>query len=596
MNRMPLLLALVGLAGGVDRPGTRLQARPALDALLPDTTCTYVATADLPKTVDSFYKTQFGRLLNDKQLRPFLDDFRTQLDKQGGLNFLGFPLEDVIDLAAGEAGYGAVKLPSGQPGHVLFVDVNGKGDALKKHLASQARRWKGSKERQEKVGDASVTIWERDSQVLAHLVKDNLLIAADNLDLLRDVLGRWGDNRAGGLSGHAVYRETMQRCQAKDGENPQVRFFLDPFARARLTRPAGAGPKKKDSVDQLISQGFNAIKGIGGFVIFDTPSHDMFYRAAMYAPPPYTKGMRMLQFPDGEPLAPEEWVPANPVSQYLTFRWDLLNAFDSFETVFDMLAADGDQGTFKEVLDSLKNDVDGPHVDLRKQVISQLRDRVTIFSDNAEPINTKSARTLVALATKNEDVVKDAVERFLTNDPRVVRRLFQKQPLWEVPPKKPKLKPGEKEIPLPTMAVAVTQGHLFIATHVDLLEMILRKQDERAHLADQADFREVQKELQRLGGARVVGRMFSRPSEDFRVAYELLRTNKLEGAESLYSQLLLAFLNGTNGKPGLELKGDLLPEFKKISHHFTAAGGLMRNCPGGWEYMGFALKKDKPTP
>jgi hypothetical protein len=601
MSPTRLVLGLMCLLAVSD-----LQARPPLDVLLPEATRVFVACTDLPKTVKSFDKTQFGRLLEDRQLKAFKADLQAQLKKQASLDFLGLSLEEVCAMSGGETGWGVIEVERGKMGHLLFVDVTGKNDVLRKYLLRQAQHSQQGELRKETIGGVTVVAVSRPAVdgkpagLRGGFVKDNLLVIGDNLDLLRGVLGRWSGNQAGSLAAAAIYVETFERCRPQTGETGQVRFFVDPLYLAKMDRPPARTRAKKDPVELILRQGFEAIKGVGGFVTFDTPSHDVFYRVAVYAPPPYARGMRMLCFPNCETFPPEPWLPANPASMYLTFNWDLVNAFDAFDTVFDSLSADEVPGTFKEILDSLKNDPDGPRLDMRQDIVAELTNRVTYFIDNAGPLDKTSRRIVAGLATKNAKTVEAAVGRFLRGDPHVRRRMIRNQVVWEVLPRQAPGKPDSRdkrgEARPPSGGIAVAYNQLFFATHLDLLETVLRNEEDRPRLGEQEDFRRVQTGLDRLGGAKTIGRLFCRPAEDVRVGYELIRTGQVERAESLYGRLLRLLLRGEDGTVRLEPRGDLLPEFNKISHHFTAAGGVARNCPGGWEFSGFALKKGGDMP
>jgi hypothetical protein len=575
--------------------------------LLPDTTRVFVVTPDLPKAVKSFEKTQFGRLLADRQLKPFKAHLEAELKKQGSLDFLGFSLQELCDLSGGETGWGVIQLGPGKVGSLLFVDVTGKKEELKTYLIRQAQRWKQDGIRRETIAGERVLVVGgsadngQDAALRGGFVKDNLMVMSDHLDLLRGVLGRWHGERTGSLAANTVYAETSLCSRPQGGETIQVRFYLDPLDLIERPRP-DRSRGTKDPLDLVLRQGLEAFKGIGGFVTFDSPSYDIYYRVAIYAPPPYTRAMRMLRFPSGDDFGTEPWVPAHPASVYLTFNWDLVNALDSFDTVFDGLTADDSPGSFQEILDSLKNDPDGPQVDLRRDLVGELTNRVTYFIDSPEAPAARGTRRVAALATKNARKVEGVLERFLRDDPRVRRRVFGNQVVWEVPPGKREIKAEspstrpETRLVRPTGGIAVARNHLFLANHVDLLEAILRQDEGRTRLRQHQDFSHVWGHLDRLGGPRTIGRLFYRPAEDLRVGYELIRTGQLERAETLYGRLLRFMLRGPNGAVRLDLKGELLPEFHKISHHFSAAGGLARNCPGGWELIGFALKQAPPSP
>src|SRR5262249_22557743 len=155
---------------------------------------------------------------------------------------------------------------------------------------------------------------------------------------------------------------------------------------------------------------------------FGGERHDLLCRASILAPEPYTKAMRMLHFPTGSNFTAEAWVPGRArepgkkgdrgeLASYTTYYWDLLKAFNAFDSVFDSVV--DDPGAFKEFVDRLKNEPDGPQLDLRQDLVSQLTGRVSVFGDNTERGDKKSARQLFAFQTKNAEAVAQAVFKFV---------------------------------------------------------------------------------------------------------------------------------------------------------------------------------------
>jgi hypothetical protein len=292
-----------------------------------------------------------------------------------------------------------------------------------------------------------------------HAVKDNVLIVSDDLAVVQGILDRWTDGK-GGLAGLPAYQQVMARTQPGDKGPVHLRWFTEPIASGDVARVIHPRPKKEDQTWNILkNQGFDAIRGMGGFFRFASGDHDLFYRLAIHAPPPYTKAMRILRFPAGEQFAPGPWVPAQ-LSAYTTFYLDLPNAFDSFDTLFDQLA--GEPDSFKEVIDRLKNDPNGPGVDIRKEILEVLAPRISVVTDLTLPVQKKSERLLLGIATTNEKLLADALRRSIQGDPNVRRRPFQDHLIWEILSKEAKPKKGAKEPPikLPNSAMCAANGHV----------------------------------------------------------------------------------------------------------------------------------------
>jgi hypothetical protein len=72
--RLPILLTvLTGLS-----PLAALAARPS-EELLPNTTKAYISIPDLEKLSAAWNKTQLGQLVNDPEMKPFVEDLQRQL-------------------------------------------------------------------------------------------------------------------------------------------------------------------------------------------------------------------------------------------------------------------------------------------------------------------------------------------------------------------------------------------------------------------------------------------------------------------------------------------------------------------------------------
>ena len=63
----------------------------------------------------------------------------------------------------------------------------------------------------------------------------------------------------------------------------------------------------------LKNQGFDAIKGGGGFVDLGVEDYQLIHRSALMAPPPYEKAMKMMVFPNSSEFAPQP-IPFGPAA------------------------------------------------------------------------------------------------------------------------------------------------------------------------------------------------------------------------------------------------------------------------------------------
>jgi hypothetical protein len=315
----------------------------------------------------------------------------------------------------------------------------------------------------------------------------------------------------------------------------------------------------------------------------------------------------LLKFPAGGDLAPQPWVPSH-LATYNTFRWDIKTAFAAVGPLVDEIMAE--KGVFRDVIDSLKTDPQGPQVDIEKDLIGNLGSRVTVITDYQLPIGPKSERLLIAIDTTNETIVAETVAKTMKGD--ATRREFEGHEIWEVVDEETAVPDVKIEIsggpahPIPeedkhpkdrplmqNAAVTVAFGHLFVASNLGYLETILHQAGQANGLADAADYKLVSERIKSLGAADVSFRLFTRTDEEYRPTYELIRTGQMPRSETVLGQVLNGLLG--EGKEGVVRKqridGRKLPEFQTISHYFGPGGTFVSTEPNGWFICGFMLDK-----
>ncbi len=273
------------------------RATPPSDYLFPMTSKAYVAVPDAKALETNFQATQFGKMLEDPAVKDFADDLRAQaiqkLDESSVR--LGISWNDLVQELAKQHGAKASQATiAGEPATRHAIPA-------KEGVHPQ-----------------------RD---LYYLIHKGTLVAGDNATELAGLIGRW-EKGAGSLAAHVPYVQSMKRV-ALQGRKPHVKWFVDPLGYAEVARELDPArrPRKNDLVVILRRQGFDAIQGVGGVVELNAPQFDVLHRTYVYAPGPFTKAAKMLDFPTSPKLDPLPFVPAN-VSLNADFRWNVKDAFD----------------------------------------------------------------------------------------------------------------------------------------------------------------------------------------------------------------------------------------------------------------------------
>jgi len=634
--RFAITLSLLG-ALVLWLPATPSRAAQPSDILLPNTTKGYVSIQDVDLLRAQFEKTQLSKLLNDPLMKPFVEDVRKQIESKIGKTDirLNIKLDDLKGVHGGEVCLAVIQ-PGGdvkQHALALLVDVTGhlaQANALLAKIDKQLQEQK-AKRTEQKIDAATLVSYELPkkrgatvAQRAFYFVHQNQLVATDHEATAKEILSRLGGNKKDALKDFPAFKAIEARCKKAFGETPaHIRWFVEPFGYAETMRAAAGGRKKRgtDPLKLLRNQGFDAIKGLGGYVSFSVNENEAQHGTFIYAPPvnkqgdKYNLAARMLDFPESNMLDPQDWVP-DKVTNYITMYWEMEKAFESSKTLVDE-AAGGP--VFDDVIKSLKEDPHGPRVDLRKDLVQQLGKRVTFFSDYQLPISPTCERWLLSIEVTNAPVVAGTLGKIMAADPAANKRIMvigeDKQEVWEIsreeaPAEVEELDIGgpgfgefgdfeeeeeEEEAPplLDHAAFTVIHGHLMIASHFDFLQQVLAKGGAMPPLSKAQEYIDVAAALKKLGaGQRFLG-FFTRTDKAYHVTYELIRQGKMPESKSLFGNVLNGLLGpeeeGVLRKQ--QIDGTKMPEFEKIRHNLGPAGAFVDAEDDGWFITGCLLKK-----
>ncbi|HUE74413.1 MAG TPA: hypothetical protein VMP01_26255 [Pirellulaceae bacterium] len=640
----PTLCALV--AGSLLLLAGQAAAIQPSETLLPNTTKGYAATPDIEELRSKFKETQFGELVRDEAMKEFIEDLRIQLREKlnnAGAR-LGLTWEDLEGVPAGEVAIAAIQPDAkDRDSHAtaILVDITSKraqADALlakmDKNLLAQ-RAVKSS----DKAGAINLTIYTLPAReverlvgrervmvkvidVVVHFIQDDQLVVTDHKAIAQGIAGRFGKDAADTLAKLPAFEHVAARLAKDQGKlAPQVRWFLEPFGYTEVSR-AMAGGKRKRGMDLLAvlrKQGFTAIQGLGGHVFLATGAEELLHRSFVYAPTSATDltqgkwelAMRMLDFPNSNKLAPPAWV-SQDVGTYVTFHNKLQNSFWYAETLIDEYM--GDKGVFKDMIDNLKIDPAGPMIDIKRELVDHLGERVIVISDVEVPVTTKSERLIVAIEITNPAVVAKTLQKNFSADPKAKKREIGGHIIWEVANEetsdpeltiegddggfvaaRAKEEVVQAEPILPNMAFTVFKGQLMVATHVDFLADLMANADKIKPLDGSAEYKRVDTALIRLGAANDALRSFTRTDKSYRGTYDLVRQGKLPQAETILARVLNNVL-GSGKKEDVrqqEIDGSKLPPFEQVQKYLGPAGAYLHTEENGWILVGCLLKKEK---
>jgi len=635
VKRIPTLsITLAALVLALSSGASAWAAVPC-DSLMSAGTRGFASVADIQTLHQHWEQTQLGQLVQDEAMQPFIEDMKQQLRRKisGVRDRLGVEWADLKDIAGGEISLGLIERENDRAAVALIVDVTGHQQQLDDLMVKVRKDLtkRGAVKSKSDVAGTTLTTYTfppkiegEDAPTAIFFVKDQMLVASDSRLEAEEMLRRFEGQTGGRLIDVESYRQTMGRClEEAAGLQPEIRWYFDPFGYARSIRSMRSSetkPPGRDYLKILSAQGFEAIKGIGGFLNLAVGnSYELLHRTAIYAPPvsegpaKYELAMRMMKFPNGNNLAAQKWVPRK-LASYRTFNFDMANAFEHFETLFDAIA--GYEEAFDGVLEGLERDPYGPQVKVRKDFVAHLGQQVMLVTDYEMPITPQSERFLFVISLTDEKAIAETVEKFMTSDPNASKTEFQGKTIWEI-------KEAEEELPdldfadldlldpiddselaggggmensFASSAVCVTDGRLFIASHANYLREVFSQAGPGDKLSTAGDYREVEAALSHLMPGPVAARCFLRTDEVYRPVYELLRQGRMPESETLMGRMLNRLLTPSDDEDeGIlreqKIDGRTLPEFEMVRRYFGPSGTLVRSDEDGWFIVGATLSK-----
>ena len=623
------------------------------EKVFPDSTLAWLSVRDPQELRERFDRSPYGRLIADPAMKTFVDGLKEQVSKNGKqrLSKLGLTLDDLAKVVGGEIAAAAIQPEGGRMATVLVVDTTGREDEARKLLDTLDARLLERKAEKVAVpgAPAELVVYqlpptedERDpssprERRVAFALAPSALVVGDDAVQVGQAFAVLDQGRADSLVTLEAFKAVESRCApAVPAAAAPLRWFVKPLPFASAWREANPPREKRkgpDYVAILGRQGFDAVQAAGGLLVFSEGAHAMRHHSFVYAPAlpgrdagsidRYDRAARMLRFPTAADIAPPDWVP-HDVGGWTALQWDLQTAFTSAETLVDDVV--GDTGVYDDVIASLKEDPDGPQIDVEQDLVACLDGRISVITAHVEPLGLDSDRVVFALKCADEARVAATIAKVMNADADMQKIEIGGQTAWELIDRShaiPKLEvetPGgavthaddedegakrrqrlreKEEKLLPHSTVTVARGHLLIASHRDILERVLTADGGPDQLGSAADFKAMAAEMARYAPGETAARSFGREDVSIRPTYELLRQGSMPKAQSVFGQLLNAVLG--DGKPGTvreqRIDGSTLPEFELVRKYFGTAGTALEAFPDGWRLTGVVLPRSgQPEP
>lgn len=325
---------------------------------------------------------------------------------------------------------------------------------------------------------------------------------------------------------------------------------------------------------------------MGGWALLGQSDLDARYHFRIWAPQPRRLGMKLLDFQSLSNASPSPWVPVTNVSSYATLGWNLQPILENLGPLVDEVVEDvtgkSDQ-TLERFLDQLAAD-DGPGIDLQNDLMPLLGQRIEYINIFTPPASETSERSLVALELNQSldnveadvaDIIELLVDAGDTLDLKIPSFAY---PLW-------KLGSGQRAGGGPsfsTPGVMVANGRLFIASDYKVIHDYVAVKQPVSSLAAKDEFEQVESFMNETAGSGPAIRVVAFPAEDFENTYELLRTGRVDRAESIYMLLLSPLLAANKDVIPFEQ----LPNFRNFKKTLGPVGIQLNVLGDGWDLQG----------
>jgi hypothetical protein len=592
----------------------------------PAETCLAIWSSEVAATCEAFRKTALGQTLCGDVFEPLMlelsrNDIASPLRASATFGFEWSDLANVHD----PGGFVIFSLADGSPGTAwLFVPRN-PAIEIPTCLAAATHFFKqeGYHETALFRGDGRLTRF--DPPEAAKFKSPRVLFASPRAYGIANSAaaaeGLLAVKASHSLHGAQVAVQTPSAADESDVAN--VTFFVKPFELWQLASPSSAaaqdGVNRRNSNDAgqrdiatARRLGLGAVKSVAGRVRFDAEAPcDWSVEATLSVTRPYRAALRVLELRPGPIPAPPDWIASDAITLG-RWRWDVPLAMKGIGNLYDEASEPGldGEGLFEDMLDGLRDDVEGVQVDLRRGVFEQLGPDMLSISQPGPQLSGASAapRWLYIAAVRNMRELLPSIERFYSDDRRVSHSRLGDYDLWTVKGRASLFVEGESDSVLNVRGLAAGKGQLLFSTDVEMLNQALTDKKPPSALVDQPQAKRM---LDWMGHRQDAGTAFQslvrldlvlQPS--FQAATSRMPSppaapksgDRAEAREALGIRLWRWLLFGTTeARPDLPIAA--APDFELLKQAFTWTATMVSQTSDGWTIrVGVLDRVSPPSP
>ena len=619
-----------------DKDGTKFVRATAL---LPESTAGLIRIPNFPNFQKAWKQTSIGRLMDEPSMQPFIEAQQERIDQsiQSLDNNIGIRLQDLADIAAGEVVVAWLPFENDKrrPFTICLVaDIRNRRvkaeavlETIDKDLKAAGWNRKDVEHREQtiRIYDTQPKPGQLKIEQIAITVSDDRIIATDRDTVvfgLLDSLAGESDSKPIEQAEEfaAVLRRSSQAIQQpilNGGATVSLEWFAKPFEMGRVLREAFQVDRgnQVDVIKLLENQGFDIIRGIGGVVAMNGMKFDLIHRGFVLADQSkMEKAAQMLQFTNETFHGIPSWVHGQ-VASFSRLNLKIKDAFWASESLVN--EAFGDE-IFRDIIDGIRDDEDGPQIDIEKNVLPNLDDQIILLTDNVEPAGIQSERMLMALRVKDGKAIEKAIRKAMEVEPDASKLdTLPGVEIWQVqrtddPDDFDEDLFGDLELDfgeeasddtpplLEHWAIALIPAgpgsktpYLMFSSHPEfLIESAKRITNQPpADGFDQApEVITVRAAMRDLGANTPAFDRIVRTKVSLRIKYQLLRQGQLKESDTILGSFYRRIFENQNLDEEQELSAAKLPPLNEIEEFLPTGGSFFETTETGWDFSGFLLK------
>ena len=565
--------------------------RPTAPKLFSNKTLAYMRIDDTRDMKAKLESTGMGKMMNDPQIAPILGTFYSTFvgQLQGMQDAIGLNLDELLSVPNGEFAIALVGTKN-DPAIAILLDAGEEMPSLQLLLdrGRQATENSGGTFEEKEVGRISMKSLGRSDRNnrLYYFIDSGVMVASNRPEYAEQLALVWTGNGIDHkpLADNRDFTTIMSRCVGTEGERPQVSFFVDPLA---LVREVGKSQSGSVAIlAALKTLGIDGIKGVGGSAIIAPNEFDSIIHGHLLLNSNRQGIMRVIR-PKSGSTEPEPWV-SEQVTSYFTMNWDFAKTFKAIEEIVDTF---GGEGTLEGRAISQANRFLG--IDLRKDVIEQLDDRLSLVQLIVPPKKINSQSNVYSIHVKDPSKMKTEVlpkifEKIKGQGPGLSSKLLGDTTIYYANISQ-EASERVRNIRLPQPALCILGKELIASDSLAAIEEIVKFESSGdGLLADSIEFKLVRDRIKaQLKNSEMSVLAYQRPEEGMRLMYDLATDpENIDNLERMSENnpFFTALVTAVRSKK--------LPPFEVIAKYLAPGGAFLVDEETGLHYTGFSMRRE----